>query len=55
VNTAARIQTIAEPNQILIGEKTYEKVKGQQFHMIKIGRKSVKGKRKAVTVYEVLE
>ena len=54
VNTASRIQSIAEPNQILIGEKTYEKVKGQ-FNMIKIGRRSVKGKRKAVTVYEVLE
>jgi adenylate cyclase len=54
VNTASRIQTLAEPNQILIGEKTYEKVKGR-FNMIKIGRRSVKGKSKAVTVYEVLE
>jgi adenylate cyclase len=54
VNTAARIQSIAEPNQILIGEKTYEKVKGR-FNMIKIGKKSVKGKSKAVTVYEVVE
>ena len=53
VNTASRIQSIAEPNQILIGEKTYEKVKGQ-FHIIKIGKKSVKGKSKAVTVYEVV-
>jgi len=53
VNTASRIQSIAEPNQILIGEKTYEKVKGQ-FHIIKIGKRSVKGKSKAVTVYEVV-
>ncbi|MEJ2725897.1 MAG: adenylate/guanylate cyclase domain-containing protein, partial [Deltaproteobacteria bacterium] len=54
VNTASRIQSIAEPNQILIGEKTYDMVKGR-FNIIKIGKKSVKGKRKAVTVYEVLE
>lgn len=54
VNTAARIQSIAEPNQILIGEKTYESVKGK-FNILKIGKKLVKGKKKAVTVYEVLE
>ena len=39
--------------KLTIGEKTYEKVKGQ-FHIIKIGKKSVKGKSKAVTVYEVV-
>ncbi|MGD2125891.1 MAG: adenylate/guanylate cyclase domain-containing protein [Desulfobacteraceae bacterium] len=54
VNTASRLETIAEPNQILIGEETYERIKGK-FNIIKVGKKSIKGKRKAITVYEVLE
>ncbi|MEW6667838.1 MAG: adenylate/guanylate cyclase domain-containing protein [Thermodesulfobacteriota bacterium] len=54
VNTAARLQSICEPNQILIGEATYEAVKGK-FKIHEIGQKSVKGKRKALTVFEVLD
>ncbi|MBN1103883.1 MAG: FHA domain-containing protein [Deltaproteobacteria bacterium] len=54
VNTAARLQSIAAPNQILINETTREEVKGK-FKVQEIGKKSVKGKAKALTVYEVLD
>ncbi|MGD2127303.1 MAG: adenylate/guanylate cyclase domain-containing protein [Desulfobacteraceae bacterium] len=53
VNTASRLQKIARPNQILIGEATYECVK-ERFDIRRIGLKSIKGKRRAITVYEVL-
>lgn len=54
VNTASRLESIAEPNQILIGEKTYQSVK-EKFKIRDIGKKSVKGKAQAVRVYEVLD
>jgi len=54
VNTASRLESIAEPGQILIGENTYASVKGQ-FTIREIGKRSVKGKSKAITVYEVLK
>lgn len=53
VNIAARIESIAEPNQILIGEETYKAVKGK-FEIKEIGRKTVKGKSEEIMVYEVL-
>ncbi len=54
VNTASRLEKIAQPNQILIGESTYNAVK-DPFHIQKVGKKTVKGKTRAVTVYEVLD
>ena len=54
VNTASRLEKIAQPNQILIGESTYNAVKAP-FHIKKVGKKTVKGKTRAVTVYEVLD
>jgi len=54
VNTASRLEKIAQPNQILIGEATYNAVKAS-FHIQKVGKKTVKGKTRAVTVYEVLD
>jgi adenylate cyclase len=54
VNTASRLEKIAQPNQILIGEATYNAVKAS-FHIQKLGKKTVKGKTRAVTVYEVLD
>jgi adenylate cyclase len=54
VNTASRLEKIAQPNQILIGEATYNAVK-EPFHIQKLGKKTVKGKTRAVTVYEVLD
>jgi adenylate cyclase len=52
VNIAARLESIAEPNQILIGEDTYRAVKGK-FKIKKIGPKKVKGKSAEIMVYEV--
>ncbi|MBW1919928.1 MAG: adenylate/guanylate cyclase domain-containing protein, partial [Deltaproteobacteria bacterium] len=53
VNTASRLETLAEPNQILIGEKTYRSVKNM-FRIRQIGEKKLKGKSKPIKVYEVL-
>jgi len=54
VNTASRLEKIAQPNQILIGEGTFSAVK-DSFHIQKVGKKTVKGKTRAITVYEVLD
>jgi adenylate cyclase len=54
VNTASRLESIGEPNQILIGENTYQLVKGK-FNIREVGEKLVKGKKQAVMVYEVLD
>ena len=54
VNTASRLESIAKPNQILIGELTYQAVKNK-FHIKEIGEKKVKGKKEAIMVYEVLD
>ena len=53
VNIASRLESIANPNQILLGEETYKAVKGK-FKIKKIGSKKVKGKKEEIMVYEVL-
>ena len=53
VNIASRLESIALPNQILIGEETYRDVK-DKFKIKKVGPKKVKGKSAAINVYEVL-
>lgn len=53
VNTASRLESIAKPNQILIGEETYRAVK-DKFKIRKIGPKTVKGKRADIMVYEII-
>jgi adenylate cyclase len=53
VNLAQRLESIAEPNQILIGQETYNYVRGK-FKIEKIGEKRVKGKAKEIMTYEVL-
>jgi adenylate cyclase len=53
VNIASRLESIAQPNQIVIGEETYRRVKGE-FKIKKIGPRRVKGKSTEVMVYEVL-
>jgi adenylate cyclase len=52
VNVASRLESIAEPNQILIGEETYGHVKGK-FNIKRVGSKKVKGKGAEIMVYEV--
>ena len=53
VNIASRLESIALPNQILIGEETYRDIK-DKFKIKKVGPKKVKGKSAAINVYEVL-
>jgi len=54
VNIAARLQTAAEKNQILITEKDHEKVK-ESFKCREMGPIDVKNKQLPLVVYEVLE
>jgi adenylate cyclase len=54
VNTAKRLESIAQPNQILIGPETYKRVKGK-FNIKNIGPQKLKGKSSAIMVYEVLD
>jgi adenylate cyclase len=53
VNIASRLESIAQPNQILIGEETYSYVK-RKFKTKKLGPKKVKGITAEIMVYEVL-
>ena len=53
VNTAQRLQTKAEPGQIVISEKSYEQIK-QFFNCRKIGEVSMKNKSSDITIYEVI-
>ena len=53
VNVASRLESIAKPNQIIIGEKTFGFVKNK-FKIQEIGTRKVKGKSSVVMVYEVL-
>jgi len=54
VNIASRLESIAEPNQIYIGEETYNQVKNK-FKVREVGPTKLKGKRAEIMVYEVLE
>jgi adenylate cyclase len=53
VNVASRLESIAQPSQILIGEETYRLVKGT-FKIREIGLRKVKGRTSEIMVYEVL-
>jgi len=53
VNTASRLESIAQPNQILIGEETFKRAKNT-FTIKEVGLRKVKGKAAEVMVYEVL-
>jgi adenylate cyclase len=54
VNIASRLESSAEPNQILIGEETYRQVK-DKFKTRKVGTKTLRGKSETIVVYEVLD
>lgn len=54
VNTAQRLQSVAEPDQILISESAYEKVK-ESFNCRKVGEMSLKNKSNPVKVFEVMD
>ncbi len=53
VNIASRLEAMASPNQILIGEETYRLVK-DHFDIKEVGEREVKGKTSKIKVYEVL-
>jgi adenylate cyclase len=53
VNVASRLESIGKPNQILIGEATYNLTKGR-FTVLPVGPQKIKGKRDRVMVYEVV-
>lgn len=54
VNISSRLETIAGPNQILMGEETYKLVQGK-FNIKKVGPKKVKGKSTEIMAYEILD
>lgn len=54
VNTAQRLQSVAEPGQILINGSSFEKIK-ESFNCNKIGNIVLKNKEDSVTVYNVLD
>ncbi len=54
VNVASRLESMAKPNQIIIGEETFGLVKNK-FKILEIGMRKVKGKSSGIMVYEVLE
>jgi len=53
VNTAQRLQSVANPGQIIISESSYEQVK-QFFNCRRIGQVTLKNKKSEVTIYEVI-
>jgi adenylate cyclase len=53
VNVASRLESIADPNQILIGEETYHRVK-DQFPIRSVGLRKVKGRTAEIMVHEVM-
>ena len=50
VNVAARLEGIAGPNQILVGEGTYSAV-GEAFDLVSLGERTLTGRSKASTIY----
>lgn len=54
VNTAQRLQTAAGPDQIIINENSYKKVK-ESFNCNKVGEVNLKNKATPVMIYEVLD
>ena len=54
VNTAQRLQSAAEPGQIIINESSYQKVK-DSFKCRKVGEVNLKHKSKPLVIYEVIE
>lgn len=53
VNTASRLQELALPNSIFIGESTYQKIKGI-FKVKEIGSLRLRGKEQKIRAYQVL-
>jgi adenylate cyclase len=52
VNVAARLEAIARPNQVLVGETTFDLVQGE-FAMKLLGERKLTGRQKESKVYEL--
>jgi PAS domain S-box-containing protein len=52
VNTAARVQTKAQPGEILITQATYDLIKSKR-DCFPVGRVALKGKKQPVTMYRI--
>ncbi len=53
VNVAARLETIARPQQILISAATREEV-GDAFELVEVGAREVPGRRAPVELFQVV-
>lgn len=53
VNVASRLQNLAPPNSIYLGEATYQRVRGA-FQLKDLGQMQLKGKEKKIGVYMVM-
>jgi class 3 adenylate cyclase len=53
-NTAARLQSVAQPGQIVISDAAYEKVR-ESFNCKPIGTVGLKNKANPVMIYEVVD
>lgn len=54
VNTAQRLQTVANAGQIIISDEAYEKVK-ESFNCKKVGEVTMKNKANPMLIYEVMD
>lgn len=54
VNTAQRLESAAQPGQIVISKTSYEKIK-EHFMCEKLGEVNLKNKSKPLVIYEVIE
>lgn len=54
VNLSQRLQSVAQPNQIIITEETYHHLK-ESFHCERVGEVKLKNKAQPVLIYEVVE
>jgi class 3 adenylate cyclase len=54
VNTAQRLQSAAQPSQIIISEVAFEKIK-ESFSCVKVGEVKLKNKERPVVIYDVVD
>jgi class 3 adenylate cyclase len=52
VNVAARLETIAAPNQVLVGESTAERAR-DEFDLRLLGERKLTGRKAEIRVYEL--
>jgi class 3 adenylate cyclase len=54
VNTAQRLQSAAQPSQIIISDVAFEKIK-ESFNCLKVGEVTLKNKERPVVIFNVVE